>query len=126
MEAISRRNLRTLLSVLPLISLPLCASVLNAQDAVEAALPDPVADGPAQTYEPLTLRQNYVWSLGEIFGPARLVAVALHAGLDQIGNHDDGWGSHPSGFGIRAASWFGQGFVRENVAFGILTIAGFA
>lgn len=82
------------------------------------------ADEQTPVYEPFTLKQNYTYSLGEIFATSSLFQVVGSAAFDQVGKHTDGWGSRSGDFGLRTASWFGHSFIRENLAFGIRALDG--
>jgi hypothetical protein len=100
------------------------ANVL-AQDAEPAAdqdaliSPDATAVSAPSVYIPLNLKQKYLYSMGEIFGPNRLVALAAHAALDQMNVHPVQWGGHPESLAIRFASHFGDSFLRHNIEFGV-------
>jgi hypothetical protein len=87
-----------------------------AQSVAPASTPA-VSSAPA--YVPVTLRRNYLYSLGEIFGPDRLAAMAGYAILDQMGVRPVQWGKRPSSLAIRFASHFGASFLNHNIAFGV-------
>ncbi len=102
-----------------------CGGLLTAQtDQIAEALVDSVSIEAAPDFTPLTLQQNYLYSLGEIFGPQSVLMVAGQAGMDQIGKHADGWGSTAPAYGIRVASWLGHSLIRENLAFGVRALDG--
>src|SRR5277367_4874099 len=75
-------------------------------------------------YTPITVSENYLYSLGQIFGPGRAFQVAAHAAFDQFRKHSDGWGSGFGAYELRGASSFGRTFVKENLAFGVRALDG--
>jgi hypothetical protein len=91
------------------------ASALDSPALSLAVDSTPAATTPA----PLTLPQKYTYSLKQIFDPARLLLFGIRAGIDQATGTPGAWGGGTASFGIRTASHFGSGFVRENIAFGI-------
>jgi hypothetical protein len=99
------------------------AGVVLAQ---EAPLIDPSPSDPAvavtPTIIPLSIGQKYLYSLGEIFGPDRLVAVGAHAALDQMGVRPVQWGGHPESFAIRFASYFGDSLLKHTIEFGVRAV----
>jgi hypothetical protein len=113
----------------------------NEPDAPIALIPPPIADqssaapsaepggfggvplvSSAPVYIPLTFRQKYLYSLGEIFGPDRLAAMAGYAVLDQMGVSPAQWGKRPASLAIRFASHFGASFLNHNIAFGVRAV----
>ena len=68
-------------------------------------------------YAPLTLGQNYEFSLLKMTGAGAWPELAAHAALDQVGVLPKQWGSGVNSFGVRVASYFGRSFVRQNMAF---------
>jgi hypothetical protein len=93
------------------------AAVVLAQDhsAVAVAPPPPA-------YVPLNLKQKYLYSIGEIFGPDRLVAMAGYAVLDQMGVRPAQWGKRPASLAVRFASHFGDSLLKHNIEFGVRAI----
>jgi hypothetical protein len=77
---------------------------------------------PASGYVALNLKQKYLYSLGEIFGPDRLVAIAGYAVLDQMGVRPVQWGKRPSSLAVRFASHFGDSLLKHTVEFGVRAI----
>src|SRR5580658_2591223 len=77
------------------------------------------ATSPGPTYAPLNLKQKYLYSMGEIFGPDRLVAVAGYAILDQLGVRPVQWGKRPSSLAVRFASHFGDSLLKHNIEFAV-------
>jgi hypothetical protein len=71
------------------------------------------------TYAPLDLKHKYLYSLDRVVGPLRLVGFAAHAGLDQVWKQPEQWGSQPESFGMRVASHFGAGLLKETIGFGV-------
>jgi hypothetical protein len=70
-------------------------------------------------YVPLTLGQNYAWSLHQMFDPGRLFVVAANAALDHSVNDPSAWGQGTEGYAVRVASRLGREVVRENIAFAV-------
>jgi hypothetical protein len=87
-------------------------------DVAQPVAADPVVS-PAPAYLPLTLGQKYLYSLGEIFGPDRLIAMAGRAALDQMDIHPVEWGKRPSSLAIRFASHFGDSLLKHSLQFGV-------
>jgi len=73
-------------------------------------------------YLPLTLGQNYAWSLGQMFAPGRLFLIAGRAAIDHSRNDPSGWGEGTDGYALRVASRLGRVAVRENLAFAVRTL----
>jgi hypothetical protein len=94
---------------------------VDQSDLVQSAASAPVVL-PAPAYIPLTLTQKYLYSLGEIFGPDRLVAVAGYAVLDQMGVKPAQWGKRPSSLAVRFASHFGDSLLKHNIEFGVRAV----
>src|SRR5271155_1753628 len=99
---------------------PLLTGLLVITGYVSAQVSAPETTGEqAQPYTPITLSENYLYSMGQIFTVPRLLQVAAHAAISQYRDHADGWGSGAGAYEIRSASWFGHAFVRETLAFGV-------
>jgi hypothetical protein len=96
----------------------------STEQSEEQAKPvDPVpAAAPIPAYVPLNLKQKYLYSMGEIFGPDRLVAIAAYATLDQMGVRPAQWGRRPSSLAVRFASHFGDSLLKHNIEFGVRAI----
>jgi hypothetical protein len=90
-----------------------------AQSVAPAGLGGDPAVSSAPGYIPLTLRQKYLYSLGETFGPDRLAAIAGYAVLDQMGVRPAQWGKRPASLAIRFASHFGDSLLKHNLEFGV-------
>lgn len=81
---------------------------------------DPLALTPLNgPYVPLTLGQNYAWSIHQMFDPGRLFLVAADAALDHSANNPSAWGQGSEGYAVRVASHLGHEVVRENIAFAV-------
>lgn len=113
-----------------LLALLSCA-VLLAQDG-QTVEPDPVTepiapqpandagvDAGAEAYVPLTLWQNYAWSLHQIFGPGELFVVAARTAFDHSRSQPSSWGGGSGGYTMRAASRLGRVAVRQELAFAV-------
>jgi hypothetical protein len=98
---------------------PVAIESIVAPSEAPAGLGDAPAVSTTPAYIPLTLKQKYLYSLGEIFGPDRLAAMAGYAVLDQMGVSPVQWGKRPSSLAIRFASHFGASFLNHNIAFGV-------
>ncbi len=100
------------------------AQQTSTEQSEEQAPPiDPApAAAPAPAYVPLNLKQKYLYSMGEIFGPDRLVAIAAYATLDQMGVRPAQWGRRPSSLAVRFASHFGDSLLKHNIEFGVRAI----
>ena len=72
-----------------------------------------------EDYVPLTLSQNYLWTVHQMFNPARLAMIAAKAGIDHSSNDPVAWGQGAAGYAERVASRLGSMAIRENMAFGI-------
>jgi hypothetical protein len=99
------------------------AAVVLAQDA-EQLLPIDLALAAPSTpaYVPLTLKQKYIYSIKEIFGPDRLVALGAHAALDQMGVRPAQWGGRPESLAVRFASHFGNSLLKHNLEFALRAV----
>jgi hypothetical protein len=78
--------------------------------------------GPATTndvYVPLTLWQNYVWSLDRIFAPGELFVVGARTAIDHSRSQPSSWGGGTGGYAKRVASRLGRIAVREDIAFAV-------
>jgi hypothetical protein len=101
----------------------LSCAVLSAQDE-QTVDPDPATDpitpGPANDgYVPLTLWQNYAWSLHQILGPGELFVVAARTAFDHSRSQPSIWGGGSEGYATRAASRLGRVAVRQEIAFAV-------
>jgi len=99
-----------------------CAALL-AQDpqlAEQSLLTTEAAAAPAaDPYVALTLGQNYLWTVHQIFDPGRLFLSGVRGAIDHSDNNPSGWGQGAEGYAARVASHLGNSAVRENVAFAI-------
>jgi len=75
--------------------------------------------GDEPVYTPLDLKQKWLYSMGEIFGPARLAASAVHAAFDQLNDMPKQWGTSGDSMAVRLAGHFGDSFLRHNVEFAV-------
>src|ERR1700677_2089626 len=112
-----------------LLAILLSAMSLVAQDIVEESdaltpEPDATALDPVPAFTPLTLRQNYSYTVSQIFGAPALFRIAGRAAIDHLDNDPKGWGSAPTAYAVRFASHLGVTVVRENIAFGIRALDG--
>jgi hypothetical protein len=99
------------------------AGVVLAQDAEQFVPNDPAPDvSSTPAYVPLTLKQKYLYSIEEIFGPDRLVALGAHAALDQWGVRPVQWGRRPNSLAIRFASYFGESLLKHSIEFGVRAV----
>lgn len=118
----------TLLAALTFVGAAVVLAQSPDQDATDqntepAALIDPAPPvSSTPTYIPLTLGQKYLYSLGEIIGPDRLVALGAHAALDQMDVDPAQWGQHPESLAIRFASYFGESLLKRNIEFGVRAV----
>jgi len=94
-------------------------SALLAQDQDLVSPADPANSTTTQPYIPLTLSQNYAWTVRQIFDPGRLFLISARAAIDHSDNDPSGWGQGAEGYAVRVASRLGVAAVRENIAFGI-------
>jgi hypothetical protein len=103
--------------------LVLGCSSLTAQEGqpAEASLSNDlvVASQPSDLYPPLTLSQQYLWSIHQTFDPTRLFFVAAHAAIDHSRDDPAGWGQGSAGYSTRVANYLARAAVRENMAFAI-------
>ena len=95
-----------------------------AQDAEAEPAAQDLADSspavaPTPVYQPLTLKQKYLYSFNQMFGPQRLVKISIYAALDQAGVRPSQWGRSPDSYAVRLASRFGDSFLRHNIEFGV-------
>jgi hypothetical protein len=102
---------------------------LNAQTALLRELqvqetqapPDDASLSPSSPapFVPLTLGENYLFTLNKVFSPGSMFLYSLHASIDQAMIKPQAWGTGPGGYALRSANVFGRSFVRQNVAFGV-------
>lgn len=90
--------------------------LLSAQDLQAVSSDDTTSTDP---YTPLTLSQNYAWSLHQMIGAGPLFGIAAGAAMDHSTHTPKAWGQGTEGFAERAGSHFGRIAVRDNLAFGI-------
>src|SRR5215813_9804589 len=72
-----------------------------------------------QTYQPLTLGEQYRFTLSKTVSPGAIGLVLFKSSFDQIRNEPHQWGPDADSFTQRAASHFGRNLVRQNIAFGV-------
>ena len=92
--------------------------------ALAGAMILPAQDDPQPAYVPLTLEQNYLFSLNKVVGSGGLALVGMKASFDQAFDHPRQWGSGADSYAVRFASRFGRSFVRQNIAFGVRALDG--
>ena len=116
------------LFVLPLTLLVGSAGIVSGQDSapppsVQSSTTDPSAPSSDQlispAYIPLNLGQKYLITVGELAGPAPLIALGIHTLIDSATNTPRQWGVDEASIGLRVASTFGRSFLRQNIAFGV-------
>jgi len=90
----------------------LAISVVPCSLAQEAVAQD-------DPYTPMTLGEQYRYSLNKIVGFPALLSATLHATFDQADKEPHDWGFGSDAFGVRLASRFGRSLVRQNLAFGV-------
>ncbi len=89
------------------------------QDSVSAQLSTTQSVNTTDTYVPLTLEQNYMWSLHQMLNAGPLFAVGAGAALDHSRNNPSRWGQGAQGLAERAGSRFARSAARQSLAFGI-------
>jgi hypothetical protein len=105
-----------LLALLGCAALPAQDVQIPEQDLV----PQQIAPVPANDpYVPLTLWQNYAWSLNQIVGPGELFVVAARTAFDHSRSRPSSWGGGTEGYAMRAASRLGRVAVRQELAFAV-------
>ncbi|SRR5579885_3225013 len=72
-----------------------------------------------QTYQPLTLGEQYRFTLNKTVSPGALGLVLFKSLFDQMRDQPHQWGANADSFTVRAASHFGRSLLRQNIAFGI-------
>jgi hypothetical protein len=87
------------------------ACVIHAQDAPPA-------------YVPLTLEQQYSYSMNKAIGGPGLALVMIKSSFDQLRDTPNQWGSSGDSFAVRTASRFGRSFLRQNIGFGVRALDG--
>jgi len=99
-----------------------CIALLAQDQPIveQPLLPTEAAAAPAaDPYVPLTLGQNYIWTVHRILDPGRLFLIGARAAIDHSDNNPSNWGQGAGGYAARAASHLGTAAVRENAAFAI-------
>jgi hypothetical protein len=92
----------------------------NGQIAEQDFAPDQIATEAApDTYLPLTLAQNYAWTVRQVLAPSQLFLIARRAAIDHSRNDPSGWGEGTDGYALRVASRLGHVAVRQNLAFAV-------
>jgi hypothetical protein len=89
------------------------------QDLVPQQIAPLAANDVNVAYVPLTLWQNYAWSLDQIFGPGELFVVAARTAFDHSRSRPSSWGGGLEGYTMRAASRLGRVAVRQEIAFAV-------
>jgi hypothetical protein len=111
-------TVRLVILVWAVFSIPLLAQDLDRNDLTASpASTSMVSATPA--YVPLTLGQNYMWSVHNIVDPERLFLIAAKASFDHASDDPSKWGEGMGGYATRVSSRLGYVAVRENVAFGL-------
>lgn len=103
------------------------AASLFAQEQYTPSATDGVSDtssslsqlSTAQPYQALSLRENYLYSYNQMFGPAALFALGIHTAFDQLRVHPVEWGNGTSGLEQRLAYHFEKSLLRQNMAFAV-------
>src|SRR5579875_166644 len=67
---------------------------------------------------PLTLGEKYLFTANKIFSPGSIALYNLHSGADVLLRKRMPWGVEDS-YSVRAASFLGRSFLRQNLAFGV-------
>jgi hypothetical protein len=105
-----------------LLAIVICSALL-AQDretAEPALFPaSDTAPTAVDPYLPLTLSQNYVWTVHQIFDPTQLMLIGARAAIDHSDNDPSRWGQGTEGYAVRVASRLGVAAVRQNFAFAV-------
>ena len=98
---------------------------LVAQDPADAEpqSDQPNLDSPAEPiYTPLSLKQKWLYSVSQIFGPSRLAAYATHTVYDQIFDLPKQWGGSGESLAVRLASHFGDSVIKYNLQFAMQSL----
>jgi hypothetical protein len=101
-----------------------CSVCLPAQDPADGVTQSDtdtpnIESGTQPIYTPLSLKQKWLYSVSQIFGPSRLAAYAVSAAYDQIYDVPKQWGGNGESLSERLASHFGDSFIRNNIQFGV-------
>jgi len=113
-------------AVRPQVDQPEESSTSAAEDLLPGSPIPPVAApeivsqagaGNQAVYAPLTLKQKWLYSMSEIFGPSRVAAYAAYAIYGNIFNFPKQWGRSGDSLAIRLAGNFGNSLIRHNVQF---------
>jgi hypothetical protein len=108
-----------LLALLGCAALPAQDVQIPEQDLVPQQIAPAPANPANDAYVPLTLWQNYAWSLNQIFGPGELFVVAARTAFDHSRSNPSSWGGGAEGYAMRAASRLGRVAVRQEIAFAV-------
>lgn len=105
---------------------------LSSTETEEAAVPSATGPMPGElalvpqtsasadpAYTPLTLKQKWLYSVSEIFGPARVAGYTMHTIFDYAFDLPKQWGREGDSLAMRAASHLGDNFLRYNIQFAI-------
>ena len=94
--------------------------LLNAVPAIPTSLDTNVA-GEARVGQvaPLDLKEKYLDSVARVFSAPHMALIVARSAMDQRQVQPKAWGTGADAFGVRVASRFGRGLMRESVAFGV-------
>jgi hypothetical protein len=103
-----------------------CVSAWAQQDpdpvpALDQLAPDSSSSDPSveSTYAPLTLKQKWLFSVEETFGPQRIAGYAMHTIFDYAFDLPKQWGREGDSLAVRMASDFGDSLIRHDLQFAI-------
>lgn len=96
------------------------AATVSSPGATDLVSPTSTSGEPV--YTPLTLKQKWLYSVSEIFGPSRLAGYTVHTIVDYAFDRPKQWGRSGDSFAVRAADHFGDAFIRYNLQFAIQAI----
>jgi hypothetical protein len=71
------------------------------------------------TYAPLSIKEKWLFSVGEAFGPSRLAGYAVHSMFDYALDLPRQWGREGDSLEVRGASVAGTSFIRHDIQFAI-------
>jgi len=71
------------------------------------------------TYPPLTLKQKWLFSVEQTFGPSRFAGYAIHTLYDYAFDLPHQWGREGDSLAVRIASDFGDSLIRHNLQFAV-------
>ena len=107
-------------TALPAQDVPILGDVPILEEDLVTKQPAP--ETTSDVYVPLTLWQNYAWSLHQAFGPGQIFATAVGAAIDHSTNDPVKWGGGAEGYAERFASRLGRVAIREDIAFAVRAV----